>query len=75
MVYFDVENYFYCFSLNTLCLFIRTLSRYDDIRAAELERMEREDENFVKAVFSKEGDVKVGKQTQVSNGIRQWPIN
>ena len=37
------------------------LPRYDDIRAAELERMEREDENFVKAVFSKEGDVKVGK--------------
>jgi len=35
------------------------LQKYDDIRAAELERMEREDENFVKAVFSKEGDVKV----------------
>lgn len=35
------------------------LKKYDDIRATELENMEREDEDFVKAVFSKEGDVKV----------------
>lgn len=35
------------------------LQKYDDIRARELDEMEKADENFVKAIFSKEGNVKV----------------
>jgi len=35
------------------------LQKYDDIRAAELAAMEREDDEFVKSVFSKDGEVKV----------------
>jgi len=35
------------------------LQKYDDIRAAELAAMEREDDEFVKSVFSKDGDTKV----------------
>jgi len=35
------------------------LQKYDDIRAAELAAMEREDDEFVNAVFGKDGDTKV----------------
>jgi len=35
------------------------LKKYEDIRQRELDEMEKEDDNFVKAVFSKEGNVKV----------------
>jgi len=35
------------------------LQKYDDIRAAQLAAMEREDDEFVNAVFGKDGDMKV----------------